>query len=192
MHDSHRFLNSQAFPRDSPLAADLSIAILKLSENSELQKIHQKWFCKSSCIVHTSSSSNPDELHFTSFWGLFLLCGIAIVASLLLFLIRAICQYVRFREIRRDLPSTEEPSSSKSCSLPIRNFFDFIDEKEEAIKNMFKQQKNQAQPQPIWLMYWTAEELLMNFWGQLWRVNVLDSCIKMFDAWFSLSYQKFV
>ncbi|XP_039132172.1 LOW QUALITY PROTEIN: glutamate receptor 3.7-like [Dioscorea cayenensis subsp. rotundata] len=138
-----------AFPRDSPLAADLSIAILKLSENSELQKIHQKWFCKSSCIVHTSSSSNPDELHFTSFWGLFLLCGIAIVASLLLFLIRAICQYVRFREIRRDLPSTEEPSSSKSCSLPIRNFFDFIDEKEEAIKNMFKQQKNQAQPQPI-------------------------------------------
>ncbi|KAJ8506830.1 hypothetical protein OPV22_007716 [Ensete ventricosum] len=61
-----------AFPRDSPLAIDMSTAMLKLSENGELQRIHKKWFCNTSCIVQSGINSDPDQLHFTSFWGLFL------------------------------------------------------------------------------------------------------------------------
>ncbi|KAJ0984475.1 hypothetical protein J5N97_002831 [Dioscorea zingiberensis] len=133
-----------AFPRDSPLAVDLSIAILKLSENGELQRIHQKWFCKPRCIAQTSTSSDANQLHFSSFWGLFLLCGAAAIASFLLFLLRAICQYVRFKERHKDHTSTGE-SSSKGCSQAVHGFFDFIDEKEEAVKSMFKQQNNPAQ-----------------------------------------------
>ncbi|KAD7479123.1 hypothetical protein E3N88_02259 [Mikania micrantha] len=38
-----------AFPRDSPLATDMSTAILKLSENGELQRIHDKWLMRSAC-----------------------------------------------------------------------------------------------------------------------------------------------
>ncbi|CAL9174899.1 unnamed protein product, partial [Musa hybrid cultivar] len=64
-----------AFPRDSPLAIDMSTAMLKLSENGELQRIHKKWFCNTSCIVQSGINSEPDQLHFNSFWGLFLVVG---------------------------------------------------------------------------------------------------------------------
>ncbi|KAE8680966.1 hypothetical protein F3Y22_tig00111356pilonHSYRG00021 [Hibiscus syriacus] len=40
-----------AFQRDSPLAVDLSTAILRLSENGELQKIHDKWLINSECSI---------------------------------------------------------------------------------------------------------------------------------------------
>ncbi|URE02645.1 hypothetical protein MUK42_22637 [Musa troglodytarum] len=59
-----------AFPRDSPLAIDMSTAMLKLSENGELQRIHKKWFCNASCIVTSGINSEPSQLHFSSFWGL--------------------------------------------------------------------------------------------------------------------------
>ncbi|CAL9093814.1 unnamed protein product [Musa textilis] len=65
-----------AFPRDSPLAIDMSTAMLKLSENGELQRIHKKWFCNASCIVTSGINSEPSQLHFSSFWGLFLVCGV--------------------------------------------------------------------------------------------------------------------
>nr|6VE8_A Chain A, Glutamate receptor 3.2 [Arabidopsis thaliana]6VEA_A Chain A, Glutamate receptor 3.2 [Arabidopsis thaliana] len=38
-----------AFPRDSPLAIDMSTAILGLSETGQLQKIHDKWLSRSNC-----------------------------------------------------------------------------------------------------------------------------------------------
>nr|6R85_A Chain A, Glutamate receptor 3.3,Glutamate receptor 3.3 [Arabidopsis thaliana]6R85_B Chain B, Glutamate receptor 3.3,Glutamate receptor 3.3 [Arabidopsis thaliana]6R88_A Chain A, Glutamate receptor 3.3,Glutamate receptor 3.3 [Arabidopsis thaliana]6R88_B Chain B, Glutamate receptor 3.3,Glutamate receptor 3.3 [Arabidopsis thaliana]6R88_C Chain C, Glutamate receptor 3.3,Glutamate receptor 3.3 [Arabidopsis thaliana]6R88_D Chain D, Glutamate receptor 3.3,Glutamate receptor 3.3 [Arabidopsis thalian len=38
-----------AFPRDSPLAIDLSTAILELAENGDLQRIHDKWLMKNAC-----------------------------------------------------------------------------------------------------------------------------------------------
>ncbi|GFY87745.1 glutamate receptor 3.6 [Actinidia rufa] len=38
-----------AFPRDSPLPVDMSTAILKLSEDGELQRIHDKWLMRSAC-----------------------------------------------------------------------------------------------------------------------------------------------
>ncbi|KAM1218400.1 hypothetical protein TB2_045524 [Malus domestica] len=54
LHDTNcsGFLGT-AFPRDSPLAIDISSAILKLSESGTLQKIHEKWFCKMGCrMIH--------------------------------------------------------------------------------------------------------------------------------------------
>ncbi|XP_045798454.1 glutamate receptor 3.3-like [Trifolium pratense] len=39
----------QAFPPDSPLAVDLSTAILELAENRDLQRIHDKWLLSSAC-----------------------------------------------------------------------------------------------------------------------------------------------
>ena len=41
----------QAFPRDSPLATDMSTATLRLSENEELQRIHDKWLMRSACTA---------------------------------------------------------------------------------------------------------------------------------------------
>ncbi|KAI9073699.1 hypothetical protein K1719_044363 [Acacia pycnantha] len=61
-----------AFPRDSPLAIDLSTAILQLSENGELQRIYDKWLVGRSCSAD-DTEIDSDRLQFKSFWGLFLL-----------------------------------------------------------------------------------------------------------------------
>ncbi|CAL1393789.1 unnamed protein product [Linum trigynum] len=73
-----------AFQRDSPLAVDLSMAILQLSENGDLQKIHNKWLLRSEC---TDSLNPVDEnrLSLSSFWGLFLICGVSCLLALLVF-----------------------------------------------------------------------------------------------------------
>ncbi|XP_027340391.1 glutamate receptor 3.7-like isoform X2 [Abrus precatorius] len=132
-----------AFQRDSPLAFDMSTAILKLSENGELRKIHHKWFCKMGCPEERKSNSKPDQLHLVSFWGLYLSCGIVSLVAMVVFLLRMICQYARFKQRQKDIAaSSSEPSSSTPCSQVVVNFFNFIDKKEEAIKKMFTQCDN--------------------------------------------------
>ncbi|KAL4320322.1 hypothetical protein GQ457_18G024100 [Hibiscus cannabinus] len=129
-----------AFQRGSVLADDMSTAILKLSETGKLQEIHARWFCKMGCPGQRRAKSEPNQLHLASFWGLYLLCGVITLAALLVFMLRMVRQYVRYRRRQMKL---HRPSSSvrttTGCSQVIFNFFDFIDEKEEAIKNMFMQ-----------------------------------------------------
>ncbi|KAB1201749.1 Glutamate receptor 3.6 [Morella rubra] len=85
-----------AFPRDSPLAVDMSTAILKLSENRELQKIHDKWLARKACSLE-GAKQEVDRLPLKSFWGLFLIFGLACFLSLLLYFIRIFCQYRQWR-----------------------------------------------------------------------------------------------
>ncbi|XP_022776636.1 glutamate receptor 3.7 [Durio zibethinus] len=129
-----------AFKRGSALAVDMSTAILKLSENGKLQDIHDNWFCKMGCPGERKRNSEPNQLHLVSFWGLYLLCGSITLGALLVFILRTVRQFVRYRRRQMKLSS---PSSSVQtttrCSQVIYNFFDFIDEKEEAIKKMFMQ-----------------------------------------------------
>lgn len=132
----------QAFQRSSPLAIDMSTAILRLSESGELQRIHEKWFCKMGCFTQTRHQSQSNQLHTSSFWGLFLLCGVFTLTAFLVFIIRMVCLFARYKQKQRDLSPPSSESSSVHCSHVIYNFFDFIDEKEEAIKNMFKQCDN--------------------------------------------------
>ncbi|XXG79735.1 hypothetical protein AAC387_Pa09g0740 [Persea americana] len=137
-----------AFQRESPLAIDMSTAILRLSENGRLQEIHDQWFCRGSCATKRSRSAEPNQLHLSSFWGLFLICGIATMLAFLVFLLRSVRQFVRYKRKQRDSPPPDaQPRPlTTGCSNAVYSFFDFIDEKEEAIKNMFKQHEN-AQPQ---------------------------------------------
>ncbi|KAE8667243.1 Glutamate receptor 3.7 [Hibiscus syriacus] len=129
-----------AFRKDSALAIDMSTAILKLSETGKLQEIHARWFCKMGCPGERRAKSEPNQLHLVSFRGLYLLCGTITLAALLIFILRMIRQYVRYR--RRQMKLFPPPSSDQTttrCSQVIFNFFDFVDEKEEAIKKMFMQ-----------------------------------------------------
>lgn len=131
---------NQAFQRDSPLAVDMSTAILKLSENGMLQRLHEKWFCKEGCPEQRSQKSEPHQLRLISFWGLYLLCGIITFTAFVVFLLRMVRQYVRYKQQQMHPHSPSSSSSSTTrCSKAIFNFFDFIDEKEEAIKKMFTQ-----------------------------------------------------
>ncbi|XP_057954524.1 glutamate receptor 3.7-like isoform X1 [Malania oleifera] len=135
-----------AFQRDSPLAIDMSTAILKLSESGRLQKIHEKWFCKMGCPGARREDSEPNKLHLSSFWGLYLLCGVTTITAFLVFLLRAVCQFVRYKRKQRDLSGPPSGSTSTHYSQIIFNFFNFIDEKEDAIKKYFTQCDN-SQPQ---------------------------------------------
>ncbi|XP_050380261.1 glutamate receptor 3.7 [Argentina anserina] len=134
-----------AFQKDSPLAVDMSTAILKLSENGELRKIHEKWFCKMGCPGDKDQNVEPNQLHMISFWGLYLLCGAFSVAAFVVFLMRMIYQFVRYKRRQVNSPPLSTSSSNTRCSQVISNFFDFVDEKEEAIKRMFHHDKTQVQ-----------------------------------------------
>ncbi|KAA8524647.1 hypothetical protein F0562_011070 [Nyssa sinensis] len=135
-----------AFQRDSPLAIDVSTTILKLAENGKLQQIREKWFCKTGCAADRRRVPEPDQLHLSSFWGLYLLCGGFTFTAFLVFLLRTICQYIRYKrkQMQPSSPSFSV-SSSTHCSRVIYSFFDFVDEREEAIKKNFSQTDN---PQP--------------------------------------------
>ncbi|KAL2479256.1 Glutamate receptor 3.2 [Forsythia ovata] len=121
-----------AFPRDSPLAVDMSTAILMLSENGELQKLHDRWLNKIVCSLQ-GSKQESDQLQLNSFWGLFLICGIACFLALLVYF----CSILR--QFKRHLPEQSEPSiRSSSRSIRIQRFLSFVDEKEEESKSRLK------------------------------------------------------
>ncbi|KAJ4981828.1 hypothetical protein NE237_032665 [Protea cynaroides] len=119
------------FQRGSPLAVDMSTAILRLSESGKLQEIHDKWFCKLGCAIRGTLKSDPNELQLSSFWGLYLLCGAFSFSAFLVFIIQMVRQFVRHKRKQSEISShASEPSTAHCCQV-IYNFFDFIDEKEE-------------------------------------------------------------
>lgn len=146
-----------AFQRDSPLAIDMSTAILKLAENGKLQEINEHWFCKMGCPGERRKSSVPNQLHLSSFWGLYILCGTSALTAFVVFLIRVIIQFVRYK--RNTMINPLSSSSSSSLSSPkslvlsstcssqvIYDFFNFINKKEEAIKRTLTRTENGNQP----------------------------------------------
>ncbi|KAI7728130.1 hypothetical protein M8C21_007125, partial [Ambrosia artemisiifolia] len=140
-----------AFQRDSPLALDLSTAILQLSENAELQRIHDKWLTSSSCSSVTETETN--SLSLSSFWGLFLICGIVCCISLGIYCCRLLCQYRRFNpeleQQSRDIPEPEPDSARRSSrrtsrSTSFKDLIEFYDKKEAEIKEMLRRHKRQV------------------------------------------------
>ncbi|KAK1423914.1 hypothetical protein QVD17_19225 [Tagetes erecta] len=129
-----------AFKRDSPLATTLSLSITQLSENGKLQKIHDKWFCEKGCSSGVGRESEPNQLQMSSFYGLYMICGIFSLTAFVIFLLQTVRQYIHYKQKQMlDLSSPSFPASSnRGCYGVLFNFCDFIDEKEEAIKNMFK------------------------------------------------------
>ncbi|XP_075655664.1 glutamate receptor 3.6-like [Castanea sativa] len=117
-----------AFPRDSPLAIDMSTAILRLSENGDLERIHDKWLKRSACTSQ-STTYELDRLQLNSFWGLFLICGLACLLALIVYFILMVRQFSR--HYSDDFESSGRNSGSKS----FQTFLTFVDEKEEEVKN---------------------------------------------------------
>ncbi|XP_015884166.1 glutamate receptor 3.3 [Ziziphus jujuba] len=112
-----------AFPRDSPLAVDMSTAILQLSENGDLQRIHDKWLMRSGCSLE-SAEIESDRLHLKSFWGLFLICGLACLTALLVYFVQILNQ---LRNAATTDSVLDPPTDSRSRRL--RRILSIIDEK---------------------------------------------------------------
>ncbi|XP_002524179.2 glutamate receptor 3.4 isoform X2 [Ricinus communis] len=144
-----------AFQRDSPLAIDLSTAILQLSENGDLQKIHNKWLTRTECSMQIGQV-DADRLSLSSFWGLFLICGLACCIALTLFFCRVFGQFRRFspEEVEeREVEEIEPARPRRSLrSTSFKDLLDFVDKKEAEIKEMLKRKssdnKRQASPSP--------------------------------------------
>ncbi|XP_022715796.1 glutamate receptor 2.7-like [Durio zibethinus] len=83
------------FQKGSPIATDVSRAILKLSEDGTLKSLEEKWFAPSpECSVNVTDS-RTDSLSIHSFWGLYIISGATSTVCLLLFLTRLLKKYCR-------------------------------------------------------------------------------------------------
>ena len=101
------------------MAEDLSTSILQLSETGELQRIHDKWMTRSTCSLD-NSEIDSDRLQPKSFWGLFVICGMACFIALLIYFLQIMCQL-----------SHSAHSDSAVNASPIRRFLSLIDEKKD-------------------------------------------------------------
>ncbi|KAJ0031595.1 hypothetical protein Pint_12583 [Pistacia integerrima] len=75
----------QAFPLGSPLVPNVSRAILNVTEGPRMNEIEDTWFKKKSC-PDPSTSVSSHSLGLNSFWGLFLIAGIASILALIIFM----------------------------------------------------------------------------------------------------------
>ena len=103
----------------------MSTALLKLSENGDLQRIHDKWLLKSPC---TSQGARPetDKLELKSFSALFALCGGACLIALIIYFSMMCYQFTKQYTDRLS-------SSGSSTSRRLQTFLTFVDEKEEEV-----------------------------------------------------------
>ncbi|XP_073279779.1 glutamate receptor 3.4-like isoform X2 [Primulina huaijiensis] len=124
------------FQRDSPLAVDLSTAVLQLSESGELQRIHDKWLSQAECLRQTSAVDD-NRLSLKSFWGLFLICGIACFIALAIFFWRVCVQYVRYNTEEEQQNVDQSEASCSGWRSSFRDLMGFVDKKEVEIKEMF-------------------------------------------------------
>ena len=125
----------QAFPRDSPLSIDMSTAILTLSENGELRKIRERWLSEKACGSQ-SSGNESEQLKLESFWGLFLICGIACFVALLIYFLLMV------RQFSQHFPEETDPSNGGSLHpARIQTFLNFVDEKEDISQRKLKRKR---------------------------------------------------
>ncbi|KAJ3674903.1 hypothetical protein LUZ60_005519 [Juncus effusus] len=139
-----------AFPRDSPLAIDLSTAILTLSENGDLQRIHDKWLKRTSCDIQSNMDIGSNRLNIGSFFGLFLICGIACFIALIIFFMRILCQYCEYNssndnegmEGEMELGEMERSVRRPARITSIKDLISFVDRKEEEVKSVIKRKSS--------------------------------------------------
>ncbi|KAF8410700.1 hypothetical protein HHK36_003234 [Tetracentron sinense] len=139
-----------AFQRDSPLVVDLSTAILRLSENGDLQKIHDKWLSHSRCSTQVNEV-DLYRLSLNSFWGLLLICGIACFLALIAYLIKVLGQFRKYspegkgeeeeEEVELDRSDSHRPNRSKR----FKDLIDIFDEKETVVKDKLKRKASDCQ-----------------------------------------------
>lgn len=116
----------------------MSTAILKLSENGDLQRIHDKWLTRSACISQ-GTKFEVDRLQLKSFWGLFVVCGLACLLALFIYFIQMIRQFSkRYKE--------ELETSGRSLqSRRIQTFLSFADEKVDESKSQSRSKRRHSE-----------------------------------------------
>lgn len=79
------FFLMQMFQKGSPVARDVSKAILNLSEKAELKRLEEKWLITSQdCSNNVTSSNNMESLKLGSLWVLYVISGATSTICLLI------------------------------------------------------------------------------------------------------------
>lgn len=126
----------------------MSTALLTLSENGKLQKIHDKWLKRKFCSLQ-NSEEDSDQLQLRSFWGLFLVCGVACFMALAIYLCLTLRSFKRFsrHSLESDNEDGDRPSSSiraTTTSDRIKRFLSFADEKADTSRNKLKRKQMES------------------------------------------------
>ncbi|KAM7480973.1 hypothetical protein LguiB_005556 [Lonicera macranthoides] len=77
--------NVLVFPKGSPLVPDVSRAVLRVTEGEEMAKIEKAWFGKQTNCPDPNTSMSSGSLGVNSFWGLFVIVGVAASFALIIF-----------------------------------------------------------------------------------------------------------
>ncbi|KAH9608978.1 hypothetical protein KSS87_020931 [Heliosperma pusillum] len=125
-----------AFRRDSPLALDMSTALLELSEDGKLQNITEYWLGSNKACNSKIHANDSDQLKLDNFIGLFLISGISCILALIIYFSIMLYQF------QQHLPQQTEPSmSSSSRSVRLKTFLSFADKKENLSQRRLKRKR---------------------------------------------------
>ena len=80
----------QMFQKGSPLARDVSKAILHLSEKAELKRLEEKWLITSPASCSNVTSDDTDSLKLRSLWILYVISGATSTICVLLSAIQSL------------------------------------------------------------------------------------------------------
>ncbi|KAK4858657.1 hypothetical protein QYF36_020040 [Acer negundo] len=86
------------FQKGSPIAADFSEAILKLSENGVLRSLEERWFAPSAECSVNITNNETESLTLSSFWGLYLISSGTSTICFIIFLVRLLRNYRHGRQ----------------------------------------------------------------------------------------------
>ncbi|GLU19658.1 hypothetical protein SLE2022_358940 [Rubroshorea leprosula] len=123
-----------AFRKGSPLPLDMSTAILKMSEDGDLQRIHDKWLSRQACSSE-GAKTEVDRLPLRRFWGLFIICAFACIIALFLHFLKMVRQFSKHH------PEEHQCSSRSSPTARFQTFFSFFNEKEDDVRSRSKRRQ---------------------------------------------------
>lgn len=86
----------QVFQKGSPVARDVSEAILKLSENGNITALEKQ--CLTPSDECSSTSIETERLSLNSFWGIYLISGVTSTICFLISLVRLQRNYQRHQQ----------------------------------------------------------------------------------------------
>ncbi|XP_034682430.1 glutamate receptor 2.7-like isoform X1 [Vitis riparia] len=71
------------FPKGSPLVADVSRQVLNVTEGAKMLQFEKAWFGQTTSCPELTNSVSSNSIGLNSFWGLFLIAGVASFVALI-------------------------------------------------------------------------------------------------------------
>lgn len=132
---SFPFFDSQVFPIGSPLVPDVSRAILNITEGEKMVQIEKKWLGDKNKCAESTNLLSSNSLGLESFWGLFLIVGIAAFSVLFI-------HVIMFLHEHWDVVTDPNPESTiLSKAIELRQRFDNRNLSSHTFRNSYMKEK---------------------------------------------------